>query len=381
MPTGIATAPAGPGGEVLLEVEDLTIAFGEGRFANEVVSGVSFALRRGETLAIVGESGSGKTLTGKALLQILPKGARITGGSAWFRTRDGQRLDLLALPPDEIRAVRGGRVSMIFQEPMSSLSPLHTVGDQTAEVVRLHGDRFQNGDASVKARCLEIFDHVGFPDPELAWAAYPFELSGGLRQRAMIAMALVCKPGLVIADEPTTALDVTTQAQVLDLIKRLSDEMGLSGILITHDLGVVANTAERVIVMRKGRVVEAGSTADILERPGHGYTKALIAAAPEIPAESERHEGGVEDPIFWAKDLSKTYYARRKGIGAPSPDVKAVRDVELAVGRGETLAIVGESGSGKSTIAKLMLRAEEPDPGAEVGFRGADGETLDVMAL
>jgi len=362
----------------LLSVEGLSIAFGRGALSTQVVSDVSFSLRRGETLSLVGESGSGKTLTGKSLLQILPKGARITGGKAMFRDRDGGASDLLALGPSAIRAIRGGRVSMIFQEPMSSLSPLHTIGDQTAEVARLHLGL--GGDAA-RDRCLEVFDQVGFPDAKRAWEAYPFELSGGLRQRAMIAMALVCKPDLMIADEPTTALDVTTQAQVLDLIKQLQAEMGLSVVLVTHDLGVVANMADRVVVMRKGRVVEAGSCHDILERPGHGYTKALIAAAPEIPEDVVPKIGAVEDPIFWATSLSKTYEGRRSGFGAPPPVVKAVQNVEIAVGRRETMAVVGESGSGKSTIAKLMLRAEEPDEGAQVGYRGSDGKALDVMAL
>ncbi|MGM0586439.1 MAG: dipeptide ABC transporter ATP-binding protein [Pseudomonadota bacterium] len=361
-----------------MEVSGLTVAFGRGRAAQEVVSDVSFALRRGETLAIVGESGSGKTLTGKALLRILPRGAQVVAGKALFRDREGATQDLLALSRRRIRDVRGGRISMIFQEPMSSLSPLHTVGEQTAEAVRLHSGL--RGEAA-RRRCYEIFDQVGFPDPKRAYDAYPFELSGGLRQRAMIAMALVCKPELMIADEPTTALDVTTQAQVLDLMKRLQKEMGLSVILITHDLGVVANMADRVTVMRRGRVVETGAVRDILERPGHAYTRQLIAAAPDIPEEGARGAGAVRDPIFWARNLSKTYASRRSGFGAPPPDVTAVRDVELAVGRNETLAIVGESGSGKSTIAKLMLRAEEPDPGAVIGFKGADGRELDVTQL
>jgi peptide/nickel transport system ATP-binding protein len=365
-------------GEALLDVANLSVSFGTGRLEMPVVSDVGFRLRRGETLSIVGESGSGKTVTGKALLRILPRHARVTGGSALFRGRDGETRDLLKLSRRQIQAIRGGRISMIFQEPMSSLSPLHTIGRQTEEAVRLHSD-LRGRDA--QARCLEVFEQVGFPDPRRAWSAYPFELSGGLRQRAMIAMALVCKPDLMIADEPTTALDVTTQAQVLDLMRQLQEEMGLALILVTHDLGVVANMADRVVVMRKGRVVETGTTRRILENPRHGYTRALIAAAPEVPLDKVGRPGAVDDPIFWADRLSKTYPGRRSGFGAPPPDVVAVRDVKLAVGRRETLAIVGESGSGKSTIAKLMLRAEDPDPGAEIGFRGADGQTVDVARL
>ncbi len=365
-------------GAPLLSVENLSIAFGEGAASLSVVSDVSFTLRRGETLALVGESGSGKTLTGKGILRILPKGARITSGKAVFCGRDWKERDLLAMSPSEIRAIRGGRISMIFQEPMSSLSPLHTIGSQVAESLRLH--QGVKGEAN-RQRCLEMFDHVGFPDPERAWRAYPFELSGGLRQRAMIAMAMICKPDLMIADEPTTALDVTTQAQVLDLIRKLQAETGMSVVMITHDLGVVANMADQVCVLRKGMVVESGPTAAVLTTPGHGYTQALIAAAPELPVDREVRYGGVEDPIFWAKDLSKTYVSRRSGFGAPPQVVQAVQDVQVAVGRGETLAVVGESGSGKSTIAKLMLRAEEPDEGAEVGFRGKDGVKENVLTL
>lgn len=367
-----------PAAKPLLTVEGLSVAFGRGKDAALVVEDVWFTLRRGETLAIVGESGSGKTITGKALLRILPKSASITGGRAIFAGRDGDEVDLFSVSDRRIRAIRGGRISMVFQEPMSSLSPLHTIGAQVAEAVRLHQP---TTGAEVKARCLEIFTDVGFPDPERAWLAYPFELSGGLRQRAMIAMAMVCKPDLMIADEPTTALDVTTQAQVLDLIRTLQADTGMALILVTHDLGVVANMADQVTVMRRGRVVEAGPVARVLSAPQHGYTKALIAAAPELPIDGGRDGRATPDPIFWAKGLSKTYHGRSRAFGAPAQVVKAVRDIELTVGRGETLAIVGESGSGKSTVAKLMLRAEEPDPGATVGFRGRDGREEDVLAM
>ena len=365
-----------PAAEPLLSVRNLSVAFGAGRDASQVVDGVSFTLRRGETLALVGESGSGKTVTGKALLRILPKSARVTGGEAVFQGRDGAPEDLIAASGRRIREIRGGRVAMVFQEPMSSLSPLHTIGDQAAEAVRLHAPG-----VDPKARCLDIFADVGFPDPARAWESYPFELSGGLRQRAMIAMAMVCRPDLLIADEPTTALDVTTQAQVLDLIKQLQADTGMGLILVTHDLGVVANMADQVTVMRKGKVVESGPLAPVLNHPQHGYTKDLIAAAPELPEDGGRDALAHPDPIFWARSLNKTYEGRRRGFGAPPPTVKAVQDVTLAVGRGETLAVVGESGSGKSTIAKLMLRAEEPDEGAEVGFKGADGLAQDVTAL
>ncbi len=361
----------------LLTVEGLTIAFGAGRSAVRVVDDVSFAVRRGETLALVGESGSGKTLTGKALLGILPKGAAIIAGRA-ILTDDGRETDLLALDPAALRKVRGKRVSMIFQEPMSSLSSLHTIGNQVGEAVRLHTDL---RGAAVKARCLETFAAVGFPDPERAFGAYPFELSGGLRQRAMIAMAMVCRPALMIADEPMTALDVTTQATVLDLIKTLQRETGMSVVMVTHDLGVVANMADSVVVLRKGKVVESGPARAVLKTPGHGYTKKLINAAPEIPENLEPRCAPSEDFILRARHLSKTYPGKAQGLGRVSPPVKAVQDVRIDLRRGETLAIVGESGSGKSTVAKLMLQAERPDPGASVLFRGADGVEVDVAAL
>jgi peptide/nickel transport system ATP-binding protein len=235
----------------LLAVEDLSIAFGD----RPVVEGVGLTLGRGETLALVGESGSGKTLTGRALMGLLPKGAAVTGGSAMFAPPDGEPVDLCTVGERALRRLRGGRIGMIFQEPMSAFSPLHTIGAQVAEGVALHTDL--SGDA-VREHCLAVFAQVGFPDPARAWRAYPFELSGGLRQRAMIAMAIACGPDLVIADEPTTALDVTTQAVVLDLLARLQRETGMAMILITHDLGVVANLADRVVVLRKGRVMERG---------------------------------------------------------------------------------------------------------------------------
>jgi peptide/nickel transport system ATP-binding protein len=362
----------------LLEVTGLTVCFGEAPAVLPVVRDASLTLRRGETLAIVGESGSGKTLTGKAILRILPRGARIAAGRALLADAGGGVTELFGLPDSEMRRVRGGRIAMIFQEPMSSLSALHTVGNQTAESLALH--KGITG-AEAKRLCLETFAEVGFPDPERAWSAYPFELSGGLRQRAMIAMAMVCRPDIVIADEPTTALDVTTQAQVLDLIRRLQHDSGMSVIMITHDLGIVANMADSVLVMRRGEVVESGPTRAVLETPGHGYTRSLIAAAPEIPTGMAEHAGPVADPILWARNLSKTYPPRRTRFGAAGAPIRAVQDVEIAIGRGETLAVVGESGSGKSTIARLLLRAEEPDPGAEIRFRGRDGSVEDVARM
>ncbi|MEL7154827.1 MAG: ABC transporter ATP-binding protein, partial [Pseudomonadota bacterium] len=231
----------------LLSVEDLTISFGPKGLIPPVVDGVSFSVEPGEVLALVGESGSGKTLTGKSLMRLLPKAARITNGKALFE-HGGKTTDLLALKDTQMRRMRGDKISMIFQEPMSALSPLHTVGNQVAEVLRTHGG-VPEGEESIYDAVLSIFGEVGFPSPERAWSAYPFELSGGLRQRAVIAMAMVSNPALVIADEPTTALDVTTQAMVLDLLNRLQRSHKMSVIMITHDLGVVANMADKVVVL------------------------------------------------------------------------------------------------------------------------------------
>jgi len=361
----------------LLTVEDLTIAFGPHGSARPVVEDVSFSIEPGEVLALVGESGSGKTLTGKSLMRLLPRGARIVRGRALF-SDGGREQDLLALRAAEIRRMRGARISMIFQEPMSALSPLHRIGRQVAEVLRVHGcPPGEDG----KSIVMSMFDEVGFPSAERAWSAYPFELSGGLRQRAVIAMAMVANPVLAIADEPTTALDVTTQAMVLDMLNRLRRDHGTAVILIAHDLGVVANMADRVVVMRRGSVMEAGAARDVLAAPGHAYTKALIAAAPRAPDRIARHEPPGEDIIVKATGLAKTYPGRRRTFGPDDPPVRALVDFDLTLERGKTLAVVGESGSGKSTVARLILRAERPDPGARMEFRGRDGVAQDIATL
>ncbi len=360
----------------LLAVEDLTIGF-EGA-PRPVLEGVSYAVARGETLALVGESGSGKTISAKAVMGLLPKGARRVSGRARFEPEaGGPPVDLFALPSAEMRRLRGGTISMIFQEPMSALSPLHRVGDQVGEVLRVHG---QSG--SERARVLEVLDEVGFPDPERAYAAYPFELSGGLRQRAVIAMAMIGEPRLVIADEPTTALDVTTQATVLELLRRLQRDHRMAVILITHDLGVVANMADRVVVLRRGRIMETGGCERVLSHPGHGYTRALVAAAPRAPAPLPTCPPATEAAaILTVRDLSKTYAGRAGMWGKPGPAIRAVSDFDLCLERGKTVAVVGESGSGKSTVARLVTRAERPDPGAHMIFRGRDGEAEDIADL
>ena len=354
----------------LLDVRDLTIGFGT---AAPVVDRVSFSVNAGETLALVGESGSGKTLTCRSVLRILPDAAQMRGGSIQFAGKSSAQgggtagpVNLTSLPEKAMRDIRGNLISMIFQEPMRSLSPLHRLGGQVAEVLRLHRDMGRN---EAKRAVLEQFEKVGFVDAERAWRSYPFEMSGGMRQRAMIAMAMVAKPELLIADEPATALDVTTQAQVLGLIRSLQKETGMAVILVTHDLGVVANMAQNVVVMNKGRVMESGQASHVLGAPAHPYTAKLFAAAPMIPlvakpARAPSHD----DVILDLRNVSKTYTMRAGGWRRPMT-VSACQNVDLQLERGKTLAIVGESGSGKTTCARIAMGAETPDPGGEVLFR------------
>ena len=359
----------------LLDVRSLSIGFGQ---AAPVVQDVSFTVEAGETLALVGESGSGKTLTCRSVLRILPAGAQLRGGTITYQ-REGTALNLLGAPERALRALRGDRISMIFQEPMRSLSPLHRLGNQVAEVLHLH--RSISG-AEAKKLVLAQFERVGFADAERAWNSYPFEMSGGMRQRAMIAMAMVSRPDLLIADEPTTALDVTTQAQVLGLIKDLQRETGMAVILVTHDLGVVANMADSVVVMHKGRVMEAGSAQDVLGTPAHGYTKKLFAAAPVIPKQTGAvtAKSDTRDLILDIRHVTKSFTLRASGWRAPQV-VTACRDVSLQLPRGKTLAVVGESGSGKTTCANVALGAIQPDAGSEVLYYPRAGEAVNVHAM
>ena len=394
---------APPASDIILSVENLGVRFGpaagDDPYAGEVVAGVSFALPRGETMAIVGESGSGKSLTAKSTMGLLPGGATITRGRVVFsdgvkprKKRKWRRnfgdappepgLDLLRLSQRRMREIQGGRIAMIFQEPMSSLSPFHTIGQQVDEALRLH-EAVLPQDA--RLRCIETFDAVGFPNPERAYDAYPFELSGGLRQRAMIAMAMVCKPAILVADEPTTALDVSTQALILDLIARLQAEAGLSVLLITHDLGVVANAAKYMSVMAKGKVVEAGLVRDVLSEPRHPYTRRLLDAAPKIAGSARAAAPDAPPPsdfILEVRNVSKTYISRKTSLWGVASENRALIDVDLKIPRGKTVALVGESGSGKTTLAKIAMRAETPDPGGELLYRSsAADQPTDIAAM
>ena len=267
----------------LLSVQDLGIGFASRHRVTPVTSGVSFDVAPGETLAVVGESGSGKSVTSLAVMGLLPQPqARTLSGRILFRPEGGEPVDLLTLSPEARRRLRGGQIAMIFQEPMTSLNPVFPVGDQIAEAAALHGAAGGRTGRAARDRALSALEQVGIPDPVRRARGYPHEMSGGMRQRVMIAMALACNPRLLIADEPTTALDVTIQAQILDLLRRLQREAGLSMLFITHDLGVVAEMARRVVVMYAGQVVEEGPVGDILASPRHPYTQGLLASVPEL---------------------------------------------------------------------------------------------------
>ncbi len=398
----------------LLRVNDLHVAFRTQGGMISALKGLSFRVRAGTTVALVGESGSGKSVTAQAIMGLLPRSASITRGEILFHDqalgqsplasslRNGT-VDLAQLNPADagFHCVRGDRISMIFQEPMTSLSPLHTVGDQIGEVLLLH-----SGVSRSEARrvTVEMLRMAGFPDPARAFDTYPFELSGGLRQRAMIAMALICRPSLLVADEPSTALDVTIQAQILRLIQDLQGELGMAVLIITHDLGVVANVADEVVVIYHGEVMEAGTLHDIFDRPAHPYLKALLKAVPHfdmkpgerlVPLREITHQTGhllkreavasgpaQGTPLLDVRHISKSFGTRKGGGifgGAPKAGVRAVDDVSFNVFPGECLGLVGESGCGKTTLSKILMRAVAPDVG-EVVFDDGD-ERVDLLKL
>ena len=384
----------------LVEVRDLSIEFDTRGMRVRALDRVSFRIAPGSTLALVGESGSGKSITAQAMMQILPASARITSGQILFTPPDGQEhgVDIVRLARDgrKMRRIRGRHISMIFQEPMVSLSPLHTIGDQVSEALFLHQ---RIGHRAGMARTEEMLKHVGFPDPHRALRMYPFQLSGGLRQRAMIAMALVCRPSLLIADEPTTALDVTIQAQILALVKELQAELGMAVLIITHDLGVVANVAEQVVVLYQGRVMESGPVDAIFERPGHPYLRALLRAVPHFDMKPDERlvsvrnvdyeagplvemrepwPGDAGDVHLRVRNVVKTFAQRASGflVRREGPLFRAVDDLSFDIRRGECFGLVGESGCGKTTLSKVIMRAMTPDSG-EVVYNDR-GRTIDV---
>lgn len=357
--------------EPVLSVRKLKIALPEGADRLYAVDNVSFDLFPGEILCIVGESGSGKSMSANAAMGLLPEGVQPTAGQIIF---DGK--DILDLPENALEDLRGRRIAMIFQEPMSALNPLMRVGDQIAEVFEAHGLLTPR---ERSARAVELLTEVGIPDPEKAAKAYPFQLSGGQRQRVVIAMALALEPEILIADEPTTALDVTTQAQILTLISDLQKKHGMAVMFITHDFGVVAEIADRVAVMQYGKIVESGSASGVLESPSHDYTKALLAAVPKLATE-KRESASFGEPVLQVEGLNKTYKSKGGFLNRDVRVVHAVNNVNLTLCEGETLGIVGESGSGKSTVGRCLVRLITPDSGI-VKLAGHDMAGLKGDAL
>lgn len=366
----------------LLSIQNLSVALPAGGERPYAVKDITFDLYPNEILCIVGESGSGKSISANAIMGLLPNYLKPEAGRIQFRDQD-----LLQQSEQTLLGLRGKDIGMIFQEPMSALNPVMKVGDQIAEVMQVH-HAFAGPDQQhrIHARVMELLKLVGLPDPQSLQYAYPFRLSGGQRQRVMIAMALALEPAILIADEPTTALDVTTQAQILKLIKDIQRSMQMAVMFITHDFGVVADIADRVLVMEKGLLVETGSTATVLNAPTHSYTKRLIAA---VPHGRSRHAAAAEDtasnltrsiqtgqghthdyPVLDVQGLKKTYITAR-GMFVKKRVVHAVNEVSFSVQRGQTLGIVGESGSGKSTIGRCLLKLTEIDAG-QMLFHGQD---------
>ena len=341
----------------LLQIKNLTVDLPPGADRQHALKDVSLTINSGEILCVVGESGSGKSLTAGAILGLLPQDVRASAGQILWH---GEQ-DLLRLPAEAMRRLRGQGIGMIFQEPMTALNPLRTIGDQIAEVFRTHT---RLGRADIRERTLALLESVRLPEPAQALEAYPHELSGGQRQRAMIAMALALEPALLIADEPTTALDVTTQAQILHLIHDLQRRKGTAVLFITHDFGVVAEIADRVAVMQRGVLVESGTAEQVLEHPRHPYTCALIAAVPPLEPAAARAGSFDDAPVILSTNaLSKTY--RKRGwLGRAGRVTHAVDGVSITLREGGTLGIVGESGSGKSTLARTLLGLVPPDAGA-----------------
>ena len=345
----------------LLKIENLSVTFGHGARAFDAVRSASFSIEKGATLALVGESGSGKSVTALSILQLLPY------PNAWHPTGsiklDGK--ELVAAPEPALRAIRGNRIAMIFQEPMTSLNPLHTVERQVGEVLFVHQNMKPE---AARARVLELLKLVALPNAERRLGAFPHELSGGQRQRVMIAMALANNPDLLIADEPTTALDVTVQAQILALLKDLQKRLGMALLLITHDLGIVRKMADKVCVMQKGEIVEQNSTRELFASPKHAYTKMLLAAEPKGEALTVKADA----PEILKAENVKVYFPVRKGVLRRVVDtIKAVDGVSLSVRAGETVGVVGESGSGKTTLGLGLLRLLPATTG-KVVFMGRD---------
>ncbi|PDT29563.1 ABC transporter ATP-binding protein [Rhizobium sp. L9] len=385
----------------LLRIENLDVSFSVFGDRLRVVKEANLRILPGKVTALVGESGSGKSVISQSVMGILPNPAKASGRIIFTDPLDGSTTDILSLSRDseEMRDLRGRRMATIFQEPMTSLSPLHTVGNQISEVLLIHTEI---GKQEAREKTEEMLGLVGFTNPHRTYDMYPFELSGGMRQRAMIAMALICKPALLIADEPTTALDVTIQAQILELLRDLQAKLGMAMLLITHDLGIVANMADEVVVIYHGEIMEAGPVEAIFRNPQHPYLKGLMAAVPHFdmkPGErlkalrdvrvnlealvGKKKPQQAETPgtLLSVSNLSKTYKTRRRSfLGKHEATVlRAVDDVSFDIRRGECLGLVGESGCGKTTLSKILMRAITPDSGAVVFNDGKD--VIDVLSV
>ncbi len=349
--------------EKLLQVRDLSVAFDTEAGESRVVRNVSFDIAKGETVALVGESGSGKSVTALSILQLLPYPlARHPSGSILFRGEE-----LLGAPEPVLRSVRGDRISMIFQEPMTSLNPLHTIEKQINETLFVHKGMSR---AAARARTLELLNLVGLPDAANRLDAYPHQLSGGQRQRVMIAMALANEPDLLIADEPTTALDVTIQAQILKLLKDLQQRFGMALLLITHDLGIVRRVADRVCVMSAGEIVEQGRTEEVFQRPQHAYTKRLLAAEPK----GEPVKAAPDAPVVMSAENLKVWFPIKGGLLRRTVGhIKAVDGISMRIREGHTVGVVGESGSGKTTLGLALLRLERSEGAIRFGGRDIRG--------
>jgi len=401
--------------EQLLQVDNLTVRFGKNFTA---VDGISFTLEKGQTVGIVGESGSGKSVTSLSIMRLIasPPG-NISNGSILYTNRLGQKVDLVSMNEDAIRGYRGNEIAMIFQEPMTSLNPVLTCGYQVAEAIRLH-KKLNKKEARIKT--IELFNKVKLPRPEAIYDSYPHEISGGQKQRVMIAMAISCDPAILIADEPTTALDVTVQAEIIQLLKELQQEHGMGIIFITHDLGVIASIAQRVVVMHRGKVVEEGQVHDIFKNPKHPYTRGLIACRPtlgrklrRLPTISDFMSEGERAIIAPAIDIQnhfqsltisenetierrmvleskepllkveniRNWFPIRTGLFSRTKQyVKAVDDVSFQVYPGETLGLVGESGCGKTTLGRTILRLIEPTSG-NITFKGTNINNLSASQM
>lgn len=381
--------------DTALTVKNLNVSFPV-RNSNSrayAVKNICFEVGRGKTLCLVGESGSGKSMTARAIMQLVPHPGRVEAEQMTLSVNETSEVHIDRLPPfsKSMRELRGSHIGMIFQEPMSSLGPVHRIGSQIIEAIRAH-EAVSKKEA--RSRAIELLRQVEIQDPEHAVDRYPFEYSGGMRQRAMIAIALACSPRLLIADEPTTALDVTTQAEILELLKRLQKENGMSLLFITHDMGVVAEIADTVAVMHEGIIREIKSVHDIFANPEDDYTRLLMNTAKLLegqgdgirgadstpPVEEKEKPSTAESSILTVRDLTVTFGGTKQWFGPAVPEVKAVDNVSLELRRGESLGIVGESGSGKTTLARTIMRVVRPSSG-EIFYKTPDGNEVDLALL